>query len=466
MRSRIGRYAMPVNARSREDAKTPVMGSIGLPLAVIDEMAEAVGPHPECGPCCEYSPSPETIDEWDCLHRAYDAQFSAGFHTQEWLDARDAATDRFRKSAREYARRNGLEAYEAVTAEEWRRQRDEAIARERDSRRRAWRDEGDAAIIGAIGSAVAAGACESGFPMTAARGSILRAIMSIASGSAMLYASMQTIADKAHVSRRSACRHVRALEEAGVLVRKRSGGLRLADGARRTNAYALSHQRLRELLGIDCKRPSWYVSPGSPAMQAAVSSARLGRKVRPWGSPRFNGSGFARQRASARTGRPASRRHGLLSVRERLSALISIAPGEPHVGTVKSPKGAKKRILKGFASERAPRFTGKALSGEGRGANLSPAAPAGAPMPATAPPQTPTGLSPRAISIFSAFDAAGRAFLVERADRQGAALGVDPGSYLEQLLDAFASGYAPSWLPPLREAFFRGGCIPPLPSPA
>lgn len=325
---------------------------------------------------------------------------------QSWERQRIEARKRHRANAERWMAENGIRRFDGRA---FRRARTEAIARERERRIERWRRAGDAQIRLRIRIACERGA-SAAIPVTPAMCDVVSALLAMARGTCLVWASSRTIARSAGRSRRTACWALAALEEAGCLRRIESGGMR-TDGARRTNLYSLDHQRMRQVLGIRCERASRYDAPAGPAGSFAASAPDMLRRARAVSRGRrahtadayWSGDGFSRGRH--RAGRLEKMRKGRKMADEQ------------GVCTLYSPKGYKGPIT-------------AAVSRQSRNARPEPC-----PEPDVA--ALMAAVDPRAAAILrtaASSSRAGRDWAREGLDRALACGrgGIDPVRYLER----------------------------------
>lgn len=87
---------------------------------------------------------------------------------------------------------------------------------------------------------------------------VLRQIIVLPNGSGMLFAAQETIASRAGVRRETVNRTLAKLEEAGILKRVSTGGIRLKDGKTKANKYHVCYQYLRRALQVPLESASVY----------------------------------------------------------------------------------------------------------------------------------------------------------------------------------------------------------------
>lgn len=168
---------------------------------------------------------------------------SSWISPDQWEAQRRSAQKSFYRSRDAYFEKEGLTNF---TRWHWEHQREEAKAQAV----RARKEKLDSEFIAAIKEKTVAIRTEEG-QFTRAQAAVLIAIINIVTTTAALYASEESIAKAAKVSKRSVTYAMRWLEDAWVLIRRKSGGINLASGKRASNNYKVSYDVLRDLLGMD-----------------------------------------------------------------------------------------------------------------------------------------------------------------------------------------------------------------------
>lgn len=225
----------------------------------------------------------------------------------KWINDMFDAKDRWKADVKNYYIKKGTAFFDCARWEIERAKAQITFDKQRDQERR---ELGDRELLAQIQLHLKKKTTPKKFSITKTRAKVLCAIVKLGSESGRLYCSSAGLAREARVGRSTAEGVKRELECLGVLERVRTGGIH-ANGTRQSNKYNIIYNKLRELLGVENRWETKYLT----------QSDHKGLQY-PIVNPFFNYEGYAHYSQTERQKRRIRARLRKLE-REKASGIIN-----------------------------------------------------------------------------------------------------------------------------------------------